>query len=121
MNDWQEFELLVKNALEEHYFESYWNVNLTLAGKRRQFDIIARKRNDVLGIDCKFWDNKKTKASALIICAQKQKERCLIAESLFGIKIVPLIVTDREDLCGEFEGICIVPLDKLRDYLLENY
>jgi hypothetical protein len=57
----------------------------------------------------------------LIACALKQKERCLLLAKLFKLEAIPLIVTNKEDLCGSFEGINIVPLNKLNNYLLENY
>jgi len=122
MDNWKGFEKLVSEVLELHHFDSYWNVNLTISGVRRQFDIIARKNDDIIGIDCKQWNAKKTKSSALISSARKQKDRCLMLGSLFGLKcITPLIITQNEDLCGEFEGINIVPLGKLNSYLLDNY
>ncbi|MDD4353692.1 MAG: restriction endonuclease [Candidatus Nanoarchaeia archaeon] len=119
--DWVDFEKFIKEILELHHFDSFWNVNLTIAGIRRQFDVIAKKNNTLIGIDCKFWDNKKTKKSGLIKSAIKQKDRCLLVEGLFGVNIIPIIVTNKEDLCGNFEGINIVPLNKLNNYLLENY
>jgi hypothetical protein len=121
MGAWADFEKFVSEVLKLHNFESFWNVNVTINGSRRQFDIIARKNNDIIGIDCKFWDNKKTKAGRLVDSALKQKERCLLLDGLFGLTIIPLIVTNKEDLCGEFENINIVPLNKLNNYLLDNY
>lgn len=121
MTPWIEFEKFITGILELHNFESFWNVNLTIGGIRRQFDVIARKNNDIVGIDCKFWDNKKSKKTSLINSAVKQKERCLLFKDLFGLTITPLIVTNKEDLCGEYENINIVPLNKLNNYLLENY
>jgi hypothetical protein len=121
MSNWSNFEKFVSEVLELHHFDSYWNVNLTVGGVRRQFDVIAKKNNEILGIDCKFWDNKKSKKSGLINSVKKQKERCLIAAKLFGINITPLIVTNKEDLCGCFEDTSIVPLNKLNNYLLNNY
>jgi Restriction endonuclease len=121
MTDWQDFEKFVSNILELHNFISFWNVNLTINGSRRQFDVIARKNNSFIGIDCKFWDNKKSKKSGLVKSAKLQKDRCLLITHLFGLNIIPLIVTNKEDLCGCFEGINIVPLNKLNNYLLENY
>jgi hypothetical protein len=121
MSDWLDFEKFVSEVLELHHFDSFWNVNITITGIRRQFDIIARKNDEIIGIDCKLWDNKKTKKSSLVNSAKKQKDRCLLLAQLFGLAITPLIITNKEDLCGEFENINIVPLNRLNSYLLDNY
>ncbi|MFA5333672.1 MAG: hypothetical protein WC376_04200 [Candidatus Nanoarchaeia archaeon] len=121
MNDWIDFEKFVSQVLELHNFKSFWNVNLTLNGLRRQFDVVARKGGVVIGIDCKAWNNKRTKKSGLVSSAIKQKERCLLLNDVFGVRAIPLIVTNKEDLCGSFEDINIVPLDRLNSYLLDNY
>ncbi|MFA5303641.1 MAG: hypothetical protein WC393_03840 [Candidatus Nanoarchaeia archaeon] len=121
MKDWKSFEKFIAQVLELHNFKSFWNVNLTLNGIRRQFDVVARKGSVIIGIDCKFWDNKKTKKCGLVSSAIKQKERCLLLNDLFGLNITSLIVTNKEDLCGCFENINIVPLNRLNSYLLDNY
>lgn len=116
---WKEFEQIIKEILELHNYTSYWNVNLTIAGKRRQYDVVGLKNNHALIIDCKKWCNKRSKKSKLIESVNLHKERCKMFKQLFDKNIIPLIVTHKEDSIIEHDNVYIVPVYKFNDYLLK--
>ncbi|MBN1923774.1 MAG: restriction endonuclease [Nanoarchaeota archaeon] len=116
---WKEFEKLISEVLELHNYTTYWNVNVTINGVRRQFDVIANRNNYSLIIDCKKWCNKKSKASALRNAVIKHKKRCDFYGQLLQKKVIPLIVTYAEDDIKVHDGVCIVPLQMLNNFILE--
>ncbi|VVB75737.1 Uncharacterised protein [Candidatus Tiddalikarchaeum anstoanum] len=119
--DWKNFEKLVCDILELHNYTSFHNVNLTINHERRQFDVLGMKNNTCLAIDCKKWDNKKSRSAKLKEAVLTQKNRCKILKSLLGKKVLPLIVTFSEDSIIEYEGVNIVPLRALNDYILNLF
>ncbi|MDD2678303.1 MAG: restriction endonuclease [Candidatus Nanoarchaeia archaeon] len=116
--DWQEFEKLVSEILRVHDYAVHHNTNLTINKIRRQFDIIAHKKNYSLVVDCKKWRNKKTRVNALMKAAEKHAERCSFLGKIFDKKIMPAIITYAEEPIMNHCGVFIVPLNKLNDFIL---
>lgn len=117
--DWKTFEQLIGEVLELHDYKTYWNINVTINKKRRQYDLVANKYSNTLLIECKKWDNKKTKVSALKNAVLKHKERCSFYGKLFQKKITPVLITFNEEPIIEHEGVFIVSLHRLNDFILK--
>jgi hypothetical protein len=127
--DWKEFEQFCGRILEEHN----WKVQTTFRFKlerRYEIDVLAKKGDHVLAIDCKHWGIRPGKATQLRCAAEKQAER---AGKLSKIKALdsfwkrisfhPIVVTLlQEDILKE-NDVWIVPVFKLNDFLLnvESY
>ena len=116
---WQGFEKIISEVLTLHNFSSYWNVNVTIDKTRRQFDVVANKKNYSLLIECKKWCNKKSKVSALKKAVEKHKKRCKFYGQLFCKKVIPLIVTYNEEPVTFHNGVFIVSINKLNSFSLK--
>lgn len=112
---WQYFEKLVGWVFEQNNFSVQVNKVFVLSGKRRQFDVIAERFNDIFIIDCKKWKGNRYKSSALKKAIEKHIERC----ELFPTekKKIPLIVTLMQEDIQEVNNVKIVPIDKLNVFI----
>lgn len=119
--NWKGFEQAVSEILELHNFASFWNVNITIGGLRRQFDIIANSNNETLLVECKKWSNKKSKVSALKNAVLEHKKRTELYKNLFNKKATPVLITYNEEPIIFHEGVYIVPLARLNDFLLNLF
>jgi len=117
--DWKEFESLTKEIFELHNYDSFFNINLSVEGHRRQFDVIAMKSNKCLIIDCKKWNNKISKVSALKIVVEKHIERCNFFKKFSNKDIVPLIIIYNEEPILKYNNVFIVSLNKLNNFIQE--
>lgn len=130
--DWKNFEQIVAEIFKSNDFIVYPNLRFKTK-KRYEIDLIAKRRNIVLCIDCKEWSRGRHKKTGLRYAIKKQKERVKelvkflkgnpIAENKLKMnvkdKFYPLIVTlFLEELVKE-NGSFIVPVWKLNSFLLE--
>ena len=113
---WQTFEDFVGYIFEENSFEVKINLVKMLNGKiRRQYDVLAENFNYLFVIDCKFWSNGRYKNSALRSAAETHVERCKHIET--EKEIVPLIVTSNNEEIICHEGVFVVPVSSLNNFL----
>ena len=117
---WKTFEQLITEVFERHHYASFWNVNLTIEGRRRQYDIIAVKGDKCVIVDCKKWDNRISRVSALKTAVEKHKQRCQFYNLLMQKTVTPVIITYNEEPILEYEHTYIVPLNRLNDFLLKS-
>lgn len=116
---WQEFERFCADIISSYGYNV--TKNLILRKPRMQIDIVAESDILVIAADCKHWKANYTDA-LMKAFALKQLVRCeaLRERSLYpvGKPIVPVIITLGE--CGnEFvDGVPIVPLFTLRNFML---
>jgi Holliday junction resolvase-like predicted endonuclease len=118
--DWKEFEEKVEEIFKRHEFETKRNFRFKTS-KRFEVDIIAEKRNIVFIVDCKQWGKGRYKFSPLRKAAEKQIERVkALKQTFIGLKkeIIPIIVTLFDEGIYEFNGVFIVPVFKLNNFLL---
>jgi hypothetical protein len=129
--DWKEFEELVMSILEEHDFQAYHNFRFK-TDKLYEIDVLGVKRNLILGIDCKRWNKGRYKKSGLKNAVKAQKERVkqlkrILEENIMTrdvldisekLKTIPLIVTWFEEDLMEHDGVFIIPVWKLNQFLL---
>ncbi len=114
-SSWQEFEKKVGTLLELH---DYWvETSKVVVGEntKRQYDVIARKNDKVILIDCKKWNHNRYKSSALKRAVKSQVER---SEFHPGNNKFPVIVTWFDEDIQFHEGVPIVPIGRLNDFLI---
>ena len=112
---WRDFESLTAVILEENDFDV--TKNLILTKPRMEIDVIGKKMNIALLIDCKHWKNM-TK-SALDEIVRKQIERVKRFVSIENMPALPVIVTLHQEKIQFVGNVPIVPIMKLPSFLDE--
>ena len=111
---WRDFESLTGLILEQKDFEV--TKNLILTKPRMEIDVIGKKMDIALLIDCKHWKNMSK--SVLDKIVKKQIERVKRYVSVENISALPVIVTLHQEI--QFIGnVPIVPIMKLSSFLDE--
>jgi len=113
--DWKDFESLTGIILEVKDFEV--TKNLILTKPRMEIDVIGRKMDIALLIDCKHWKNMSK--SALDEIVEKQIERVKHFVSVENISALPVIVTLHQETIQFIGNVPIVPIMKLSSFLDE--
>ena len=113
--NWRDFESLTGIILEARDFEV--TKNLILTKPRMEIDIIGRKMDIALMIDCKHWKNMSN--SALDEIVKKQIERVKRFVSIENISALPVIVTLHQEKIQFVENVPIVPIMKFPSFLDE--
>ena len=110
---WRDFESLTAVILEENDFDV--TKNRILTKPRMEIDVIGKKMNIALLIDCKHWKNM-TK-SALDEIVRKQIERVKRFVSIENMSALPVIVTLHQEKIQFVGNVPIVPIIKLPSFL----
>ena len=113
--NWRDFESLTGIILEARDFEV--TKNLILTKPRMEIDVIGRKMDIALLIDCKHWKNMSK--SALDEIVEKQIERVKHFVSVENISALPVIVTLHQETIQFIGNVPIVPIMKLSSFLDE--
>ena len=112
---WRDFEAITGIILEENGFDV--TKNLVLTKPRMEIDVIGKKMNLALLIDCKHW--KTMSKSALDGIVKKQIERVKRYVADEDITALPVIVTLHQEGTQLVENVPIVPIMKLPSFLDE--
>ena len=113
--NWKDFESLTGIILEEKDFEV--TKNLILTKPRMEIDVIGKKMDIALLIDCKHWKNMSK--SALDEIVKKQIERVKHFVSIENMSALPVIVTLHQESIQFVGNVPIVPIMKLSSFLDE--
>ena len=113
--NWKDFESLTGIILEARDFEV--TKNLILTKPRMEIDVIGRKMDIALLIDCKHWKNMSK--SALDEIVERQIERVKHFVSVENISALPVIVTLHQETIQFIGNVPIVPIMKLSSFLDE--
>ncbi len=113
--NWKDFESLTGIILETKDFEV--TKNLILTKPRMEIDVIGRKMDIALLIDCKHWKNMSN--SALDEIVKKQIERVKRFVSVENMSALPVIVTLHQETIQFVGNVPIVPIMKLSSFLDE--
>ena len=113
--NWKDFESLTGIILEEKDFEV--TKNLILTNPRMEIDVIGKKMDIALLIDCKHWKNMSK--SALDEIVKKQIERVKHFVSIENMSALPVIVTLHQETIQFIGNVPIVPIMKLSSFLDE--
>jgi hypothetical protein len=116
---WQNFERLAAFIFEQNDFRVKVNTVKTLNRKRRQYDVIAWKNGKTYLVECKKWAGNRYRLSALIKAIEQHKERTAFYVDITNEEAIPIIVTLIEEEILVHEGVPIVPVSKLDDFIHE--
>ena len=112
---WRDFEALTGLILEEKDFDV--TKNLILTKPRMEIDVIGKKMDIALLIDCKHW--KTMSKSALDEIVKKQIERVKRYVADESMSALPVIVTLHQEEIQFVDNVPIVPIMKLSSFLDE--
>lgn len=131
---WKDFEAFVARVLTENDYacvESFRRRGNRLA-KGMEVDVIGVKGKTVIAIDAKMWGARPGKSSALMLAADRQKERTArlpdqieklsdkIPNMRDGLyKVIPVLVTWLVESVLFQNGVPIVPVFQLNSFLLD--
>jgi Holliday junction resolvase-like predicted endonuclease len=128
---WQEFEDIAAVALERNGYVTAKNVRFKHGGRRWEIDVVGCRKPIVLCVDCKRWQ-RGVKPSALgkIVEAQMERARAL-ADTLPSpalkvacvkwnkAKFVPVILSLVPSSFKFYDGVPVVPVLQLQDFLVQ--
>lgn len=116
---WQYFEKLVAFVFEQNEFDVQQNVVLVDENKeRRQFDVIAKKKEVTYLVECKRWKSRAGVASALKDAVETHIERGKFYTSMFPEEqVYPVLVTPLQGMPEQHEEVFMVPLLSLNWFL----
>jgi protease II len=117
---WQNFERLAAFIFEENDFQVETSKVKTKNKKRRQFDVIAKKRGKTFLVECKKWAGNRYRLSALRTAVKKHKERLEFYKDLTKENAIPIIVTLIEEDILYCDDVPIVPISKLNSFINEE-
>ena len=112
---WRDFETITGIVLEENDFDV--TKNLVLTKPRMEIDVIGKKMNLALLIDCKHWKNMSKSALDEIVKKQIERVKRYVADE--GITALPVIVTLHQEGIQLVDNVPIVPIMKLPSFLDE--
>ena len=112
---WRDFEAITGMVLEENDFDV--TKNLVLTKPRMEIDVIGKKMNLALLIDCKHWKNMTKSALDEIVKKQIERVKRYVADE--GITALPVIVTLHQEGIQLVDNVPIVPIMKLTSFLDE--
>ena len=116
---WQNFERLAAFIFEKNDFEVSVSTVATKHKTRRQYDVIARKSDRTFLAECKKWAGNRYRLSALKKAVEQHKERTLFYAAVTNEEAIPLLVTLIEEEIQVYEGVPIVPVQKLNGFVNE--
>jgi hypothetical protein len=112
---WRDFESLTGLILEEKDFDI--TKNFIMTKPRMEIDVVGKKMNTALLIDCKHW--KTMSKSALDDIVKKQIERVKRYVADESMSALPVIVTLHQEEIQFVDNVPIVPIMKLPSFLDE--
>lgn len=115
---WRAFEGFCANILRASGFQV--SENVFLKKPRRQVDIVARSGSLALSVDCKHW-RKSIGDSGLWAFAREQRERSEAVRRQVGndgVPIASVLLTLLDEQPRILDGVAVVPLLSLRDFLI---
>jgi hypothetical protein len=116
---WQHFEQLAAFIFEQNNFRVKVNTVKTCQKTKRQYDVIAWKGNQTFLVECKKWAGNRYRLSALKKAVEQHKERTLFYAAVTNEDAIPLLVTLIEEDIRFYEGVPIVPVQKLNGFVSE--
>ena len=112
---WKDFESLTGLILEENDFDV--TKNLILTKPRIEIDVIGKKMDIALLIDCKHWKNMSKSSLQEIVKKQIARVKRYVSDE--SISALPVIVTLHQEEIQFIDNVPIVPIMKLSSFLDE--
>jgi len=116
---WQNFERLAAFIFEKNNFRVKVNTVKTWQKTKRQYDVIAWKGNQTFLVECKKWAGNRYRLSAVKKAVEQHKERTRFYAAITHEDAIPLLVTFIEEEIRLYEGVPIVPIQKLNSFVNE--
>ena len=116
---WQNFERLAAFIFEKNDFRVTVNTVKTWNKKRRQYDVIARKSDQTFLVECKKWAGNYYRLSALKKAVEQHNERTTFYNTITHEGAIPILVTLIEEEILVYEGVPLVPVQKLNSFIHE--
>jgi len=116
---WQNFERLAAFIFEKNNFRVKVNTVKTYQKTKRQYDVIAWKDNQTFLVECKKWAGNRYRLSAVKKAVEQHKERTQFYAAITHEDAIPLLVTFIEEEIRVYEGVPIVPVQKLNGFVSE--
>jgi Holliday junction resolvase len=116
---WQNFERLAAFIFEKNNFRVKVNTVKTWQKTKRQYDVIAWKGNQTFLVECKKWAGNRYRLSAVKKAVEQHKERTTFYAAITHEDAIPLLVTLIEEEIRFYEGVPIVPIQKLNSFVNE--
>ena len=116
---WQNFERLAAFIFEKNNFRVNVNTVKTYQKTKRQYDVIAWKGNQTFLVECKKWAGNRYRLSAIKKAVEQHKERTTFYAAITNEDAIPLLVTLIEEEIRFYEGVPIVPVQKLNSFVNE--
>jgi Holliday junction resolvase-like predicted endonuclease len=125
---WKEFEGIAAVAFESNGYVVVRNLHFKHCGHRWEIDIIGCKSSLVVCLDCKQWRHGLHSSAAKIAERQAERTRALVMSlpnpavkvecfSRGDSKFVPAVLSLTLDRLKFYEGVPIVPVLQLQDFL----
>jgi len=112
---WRDFESLTGLILEEKDFDV--TKNLIMTKPRMEIDVVGKKMDIALLIDCKHWKNVSKSALDEIVKKQIERVKRYVADE--SMSALPVIVTLHQEEIQFVDNVPIVPIMKLSSFLDE--
>ena len=130
---WKEFEQLVEHVLKVNGYEVALHLRVKIGDKRSEVDVFAIKGRLAIVGDCKHWRKplfpsgakKAAKLQISRLKALREAENLKVLKSKMGgflprkFQATPIIITLFEFPSKMVEGVPIVPVTKLANFLSE--
>lgn len=116
---WQDFERLTAFIIEQNGFEVSVGTVIHRNGKRRQYDVIARRGGCTLLAECKQWSGSRYRLSALRQAVVQHRERADFYEAITREDAVLLIMTLIDEEIRVIAGVPLVPVHRLNAFIAE--
>jgi hypothetical protein len=116
---WQNFERLAAFIFEKNNFRVKVNTVKTWQKTKRQYDVISWKGNQTFLVECKKWAGNRYRLSAVKKAVEQHKERTRFYAAITHEDAIPLLVTLIEEEIRVYEGVPIVPVQKLNQFVNE--
>jgi len=113
--DWREFENFARLAFESFGYQT--RKNYFLRKPRMEIDLLGIRGELAFAVDCKHW--KRTAGhAAMLRVGERQIERSLRLLGSFR-SVIPLVLTWHDEMLQILEnGVPVVPVHRLEDFLL---
>lgn len=118
--DWRDFEIFAREIFERNEYQAVANVRINRP--RVQIDVLAYKGSSATCVDCKHWGTPRgPSAMRAIAISQLLRTKALMrsqwSRRLTIKEAIPLVITLREENKPMAEGVPIVPVDKLQNFV----
>ena len=112
---WKDFEELVSKILLSHGYEVH--KNFRIKKPMREIDVLARKGNIRIAVDCKNWIVKLYNSKMKDIISRHSERANLLKRMFKQDKIIPVIVTIYPYKTTKVNDIFIVSINDLKDFI----